>query len=70
MYTEAALQCAGAPSEVSLFVVVKQAEDVVFGEAFAAFQEIQLDGKGQAGDLSAQLLHQLDGGFHGAAGGE
>ena len=29
-----------------LFVVVEEAEDVVFGEAIAAFQEVELDGEG------------------------
>ena len=53
-----------------LLVVVQQAEDVVVGEAIAALQEVELDGKGHAGDLSAQLLDQLDGGLHGASGGQ
>ena len=53
-----------------LFVVVQQAEDVVFLEAVAAFQEVEFNGEGEAGDFSAQLLYQLDGGFHGAAGCE
>jgi two-component system, OmpR family, KDP operon response regulator KdpE len=53
-----------------LFVVVQQAEDVVFLEAVAALQKVQLDGKGQPGNLAAQLLHQLHGGLHGAAGGQ
>jgi hypothetical protein len=33
-------------SGMLLFVVVEQAEDVVFGEAIAAFQEVELDGEG------------------------
>jgi hypothetical protein len=49
---------------------VKQAEDVVLLEAVAAFEEVELDGEGEAGDLAAELLDELDGGFHGAAGGE
>jgi hypothetical protein len=53
-----------------LLVVVEQAEDVVLGEFGAAFEEVELDGEGEAGDLSAELLDELDGGLHGAAGGE
>jgi len=40
-----------------LFRVVEETEDVVFGEAVAALEEVQLDGKGQTGDLASQLLH-------------
>jgi two-component system, OmpR family, KDP operon response regulator KdpE len=54
----------------SLFVVVQQAEDVVFLEALAAFQEIELDGEAEPGNHAAQLLHQLDRALHGAAGSE
>ena len=53
-----------------LLVVVQQAEDVVLLEAVAAFEEVEFDGECEAGDFAAQLLDQLDGRFHGAAGGE
>ena len=53
-----------------LLVVVEQAEDVVLGEAFAAAEEVEFDGEGEAGDFAAELFDELDGGFHGAAGGE
>jgi hypothetical protein len=53
-----------------LLVVVEQAEDVLFGEAFAAAEEVEFDSEGQAGDYAAELLDQLEGCFHGAAGGE
>ncbi len=36
-----------------LFVVVEEAEDVVFLEAVAAFEEVEFDGEGEAGDFSA-----------------
>ena len=49
---------------------MEQAEDVVLGEFGAAFQEVQLDGEAQAGDLAAELADELHGGLHGAAGGE
>ena len=49
---------------------MEQAEDVVLREAVAALQEVQLDGEGQSGDFAAQLLHELDGGFHRAAGSQ
>jgi len=60
------------PAQVrpGLFVVVEQAEDVVLLEAVAAFEEVEFDGEGEAGDFSAELLDELDGGLHGAAGGE
>ena len=54
----------------SLFVVVEEAEDVVVLEAVAAFEEVELDREAEAGDFSAELLDELDGRFHGAAGGE
>src|SRR5208283_1176254 len=54
----------------ALFVVVQQAEDVVLRKAVAAFQKVELDGEAEAADHATQLLHQLDGGFHRAAGGE
>ena len=54
----------------ALLVVVEEAENVVIGEAGAALEEVELDGEGEADDFSAQLLDELDGGFHGAAGGE
>jgi hypothetical protein len=54
----------------SLLVVVEQAEDVVVFEAVAAFEEVEFDGEGEAGDLAAQLLDELYRCFHGAAGGE
>src|SRR5664280_3284 len=53
-----------------LLVVVEEAEDVVLGELAAALQEVEFDGEGEAGDLASKLLHELDGGLHGAAGGE
>ena len=37
----------------ALFVVVEEAEDVVFLEAVAAFEEVEFDGEGEASDLSA-----------------
>jgi len=37
----------GAPN---LLAVVEQAEDVVVGEFVAAFEEVEFDGKGEAGD--------------------
>ena len=49
---------------------MKQAENVVFGEALAAFEEVEFDCEGEAGDFSAELLDELYGGFHGAAGSE
>lgn len=45
---------------VSLLVVVKEAEDVVVGEAGAAFEEVELDGDGDAGDDAAEALDELD----------
>jgi len=66
---EFGLTCA-MDAGLPLLVVVEQAEDVVLGEAVAAFEEVEFDGEGEAGDFSAELLDQLDGGFHGAAGGE
>jgi hypothetical protein len=36
-----------------LLVVVEEAEDVVVGEAFAAAEEVELDGEGEAGDFAA-----------------
>ena len=36
-----------------LLVVMQQAEDVVAGETVTALEEVQLYGKGEAGDLSA-----------------
>ena len=43
--------CINRQSELRLFVVVQQAEDVVLLEAIAPFQEVELDGKAQPGDL-------------------
>lgn len=37
---------------VLLLVVVEQAEHVVAGEFFPALEEVELDGKSQAGDLA------------------
>src|ERR1039458_664118 len=54
----------------ALLIVMEQAEDVVVLEPLAALQEVELHGKGQPGDFPTQLLHQLDGGLHGAAGGQ
>ena len=54
----------------SLLVVVEEAEDVVFPEAVAAFEEVEFYGEGEAGDFSTELIYELYGGFHGAAGGE
>jgi hypothetical protein len=36
-----------------LFVVMQQAEDVVIDKAITALEEVEFDGKGEAGDLSA-----------------
>jgi hypothetical protein len=52
------------------FVVVQQAEDILLGEAVAAFQEVEFDGEGEAGHFAAELFDQLERGLHGAAGGE
>ena len=49
---------------------MEQAEDVVFLEAVAAFEKVEFHGEGKAGDLSAELLDEFHGRFHGAAGGE
>ena len=38
---------------LALLVVVQQAEDVVLGEAIAAFEKIKLNGEGQAGNFAA-----------------
>ena len=54
----------------ALLVVVEEAEDVVVREARASVEEVELDGESQADDFSAQLFDELDGGLHGAAGGE
>ena len=54
----------------SLLVVVQQAEDVVLLKALASLQKVELHGEGQAGYDAAQLLHQLHGGLHGAAGSQ
>src|ERR1700722_18801002 len=56
--------------QMALLVVVEQAEDVVLLEFLAAFEEVELDSEAEAGDLSAQLADELDGGLHGASGGE
>jgi hypothetical protein len=53
-----------------LLVVVEEAEDVVFLEAISAFEEVEFYGEGEAGDFTAELLDELYGGLHGAAGGE
>ena len=53
-----------------LFVVVEEAEDVVLAELGAAFEEVEFDGEADAGDFAAELADELDGGLHGAAGGE
>src|SRR6201999_1624879 len=53
-----------------LLVVVKEGEDVVLREAGAAFEEVELDGDGDAGDDAAEALDELDRGLHGAAAGE
>ena len=37
------------------FVVVEQAEDVVVGELVAAFEEVELDGEGEAGDMRRRV---------------
>lgn len=42
----------------------------MLGEALAAAEEIELHSEGEAGDLAAQFFDELDGGFHGAAGGK
>src|SRR5579875_3701375 len=47
-----------------------QAEDVVVRKLGAAFEEVELDGNGEAGDFAAQLLDELHSGLHRAAGGE
>jgi len=39
-----------------LLVVVEKTEDVVVGEAGAAFEEVELDGDGDAGDDAAEAL--------------
>ena len=72
MGTEASTLDKTEPAQfwIGLFVVVEEAEDVVLFEAVAAFEEVEFDGESQAGDISAELLDELDGGFHGAAGGE
>ena len=44
--------------------------DLVGGEALAALEVGQLDDDGDADDFGADLLHELTGGLHGAAGGE
>ena len=41
------------PDTPQLFVVMQQAEDVVLLEALAALQEIELDGKAEAGNHAA-----------------
>src|SRR6185437_15425149 len=46
---------------------MEQAEDVKTFEAFPALQEIELDRKGQTGDIAAELSNQFDCCFHGAA---
>ena len=44
--------------------------DLVRGQPLAALQVRQLDDDGDADNLGANLLHQLAGGLHRAAGGE
>ena len=60
---------AGMTNKV-LFVVVEKAEDIVFLEFVCALEEVEFDGEAEADYLSAELADELDGGFHGAAGGE
>src|SRR5215469_3461490 len=63
----AAHECAAT---VSLLVVVEKTEDIVVGEAGAAFEEVEFDGDGDAGDDAAEALDELNRGLHGATGGE
>lgn len=49
---------------------MEKTEDVVFGELLASFEEVEFDGEGEARDLCSELFHELDGGLHGATGGE
>jgi len=49
---------------------MEEAEDVVILEAIATFEEIEFHGEREAGNFSAELLHEFYGCFHGAAGGE
>ena len=56
--------------EASLLVVMQEAEYVVLGKFGAAFEEVEFDGYGEADDFAAELLDELDGRVHGAAGGE
>ena len=55
---------------LSLFVIVQEAENVVLPELGSAFEEVEFDGEADAGDFAAELANELDGGLHGAAGGE
>jgi len=45
-------------------VIVKKAEDIVVGKLFAAFEEVELNGESEAGDVSSELLHELYGRLH------
>src|SRR2546423_13909866 len=44
--------------------------DVITGELVAAFERGELDEKGETDDLAFELLHELDGAGHRAAGCE
>src|SRR5579875_1698773 len=55
---------------VRLLVVVEKREDVVLREAGAAAEEVEFDGDAEGDDFAAEALDELDGGLHGAAGGE
>ncbi len=54
----------------ALFVVLDQGEDVEAGEFFAAVEEGEFDGEGEAFDFAAEFLDELGCGRGGAAGGE
>src|SRR4051794_874769 len=51
-------------------LVADQADDVIAVQPPAALEEVQLHQEHGGGDGPAQLLDQLDGGAHGAAGGQ
>lgn len=45
-------------------MIVQKAEDIELREFLATLQEVELNGEGEAGDVSPQLLHQLYGRLH------
>ena len=49
---------------------MEQAEDIESGKSLAPTKEIEFDGKAKADRLATKPAHELERGFHGAAGGE